>query len=260
MKRKGRLASRSKRAIFIDDKGRIDGITPEVSKAIGDEAKDLVGLMLQTLLPSQQEKLQKQFRDAVQEKEVLLQELRHRITNSLQIISSLILLKARRVQSEEVRLHIQDAHLRIQALAEMTRHLTINARNDVDIISYLTQLCRTIDSSMIYGRPVTLAVSGHSDTAVSNQMAVGLGLIVTELVINSLKFAFQGDDKGAITVIFNGVGPTWKLSVEDDGVGYPADTVPGLGSKVIETLAGQLSARVEISNKSPGCRTSILYP
>jgi chemotaxis protein methyltransferase CheR len=194
---------------------------------------------------------ERELKELLQQKEILLQEMQHRVANSLQIIASILLIKARSVQSEETRLHLQDAHKRVMSVATIQEHLHATGRADlIEIAPYLTKLCETLAASMIgENRPVSLQVRAGSATASSKQ-AISLGLIVTELVINALKHAFPEDKQdGQIVVTFDADAP-WKLSVSDNGTGNPsngrAGQKPGLGTGIVEALAKQLDARVEI--------------
>jgi two-component sensor histidine kinase len=100
------------------------------------------------------------------------------------------------------------------------------------------------------------------DSSVNADVSVSLGLIVTELVINSLKHAFPGGRQGSIMVSYQGHGPNWTLSVADDGVGMPRDpanATPGLGTSIVEALANQLKARVQVVGGHPGTTVSIVH-
>src|SRR4030095_11086072 len=161
--------------------------------------------------------------ELLRQKDVLLEELEHRIANSLQIIASIILLKARAVQSEETRLHLHDAHKRVMSIAAVQRQLHASgATGLIQIAPYLTGLCEVLATSMIGDtRPISLRVVGQGGTATSRQ-AESLGLIATELVMNALKHAFPDDKaEGQITIAYETAGTNWKLSVSDDGIGKP---------------------------------------
>jgi two-component sensor histidine kinase len=88
-------------------------------------------------------------------------------------------------------------------------------------------------------------------------------LVVTELVINSLKHAFPGRTQhGNIIVSFKSDGKSWTLVVADDGIGMPQDEEdrkPGLGTGIVEALASQLGADVIISDEAPGTKVSVVH-
>ena len=118
--------------------------------------------------------------------------MEHRVANSLQIIASILLLKARTVQSEETRLHLHDAHQRIMSVATVQQQLHASGLNEkIEIGPYLSKLCASLAASMVgERRPLAIKVQATSGRAVSSE-AVSLGLIVTELVINALKHGFR---------------------------------------------------------------------
>ena len=202
--------------------------------------------------------------ELLRQKDVLLQEMQHRVANSLQIIASILLLKSRMVQSEETRLHLQYAHQRVMFVATVQQQLQASGLGDrIEIGPYLSKLCDSLAKSMIgERRPLSLKVQATAGAAVSSQ-AVSLGLIITELVINALKHAFPGRREGEILVRYDADGVDWRLSVSDNGVGRP-DKVHervhiGLGTSIVEALAHQLDARVEVSSGPQGTIVSIIH-
>ena len=209
--------------------------------------------------------LQAKTDDFLKQKEVLLQEMQHRIVNSLQIIASILMLKARAVTSEETRQHLQDAHRRVLSVAAVQEHLHSSGRADtIEIGPYLKKLCASLAESMIgESRPATIDVQSDMGFAVSAD-AVSLGLIVTELVINALKYAFPDPDKIAIVIVrYEANGADWKLSVADNGVGRDekkgSPIRGGLGTSLVNALAQQLDAKVETVSSSAGLSISITH-
>lgn len=199
--------------------------------------------------------------DLVRDKEVLLQELQHRVANSLQIIAAVLMRSARSVQSEETRNHLHDAHHRVMSIATMQKQLAASRLGEVELRSYFTDLCRSISASMIADHERLSLEATVDDATVEANVSVSLGLIVTELVINSLKHAFPDPDQtGKITVDYLSKGTGWTLTVGDNGVGMPGDhaTVkPGLGTGIVDALSNQLDATVTVTDARPGTTVSI---
>jgi two-component sensor histidine kinase len=198
----------------------------------------------------------------IREKAILLQELQHRVANSLQIIASVLMQGARKVKSEQARGHLRDARNRVMSIATLQRQLAASQLGDVALRDYFTDLCATIGASMIRDHnQLTLTVS-VDDSVTTADNSVSLGLIVTELVINALKHAFPGHKNGKILVDYRADGTTWTLSVRDTGVGIPKDPAsakPGLGTGIVEALAKQLGASVRLEPARPGTLVSILH-
>jgi two-component sensor histidine kinase len=200
--------------------------------------------------------------DLLREKAVLLQEVQHRVANSLQIIASVLLQSARNVRSEETRLHLNDAHNRVMSIATVQKQLATSRVGDVELQPYFEELCESLGASMIRDHD-QLSIEVHRDkSSVEADVSISLGLIVTELVINALKHAFPDNRHGVITVGYQSRGPNWTLVVGDDGVGMPAASAPatpGLGTSIVEALARQLSARVQVVGANPGTEVSIIH-
>lgn len=200
--------------------------------------------------------------DLLREKAILLQEVQHRVANSLQIIASVILQSARKVNSDETRLHLTDAHNRVMSVAALQQQLSASTLGEVELRAYFRKLCESISASMIRDHDqLTLDVNADDSTSDAD-VSVSLGLIVTELVINCLKHAFPGGRSGRIEVGYQSHGPNWTLSVADNGVGVPKDkgsSTPGLGTSIVDAIARQLKARVQIAEAHPGTVVSIIH-
>jgi chemotaxis protein methyltransferase CheR len=188
--------------------------------------------------------------DLLRQKQVLLQEMEHRVANSLQIIASILLMKARAVSSEETRGHLRDAHQRVRSVAAVQSHLHVSDGIDqIEVGSYLFKLCASLATSMIAeDQSIKIKVVADSGKLPSAQV-VSIGLIVTELVINALKYAFPtGRPKAAVQVTYESDDDDWRLVVSDNGVGKDftiAENKGGLGTVIVKALVKQLDARLE---------------
>ncbi len=200
--------------------------------------------------------------DLLRQKAILLQEVQHRVANSLQIIASVLLQSARTVQSEETRSHLNDAHNRVMSIATVQKQLASSARGEVELKPYFEQLCQSLGASMIRDHHRQTIAVGGDKSQVEADVSISLGLIVTELVINALKHAFPDGRPGKITVDYHSEGPNWTLAVGDNGVGMPvspANNPGGLGTSIVEALSRQLEARVRVSDAHPGTMVSVIH-
>jgi len=198
----------------------------------------------------------------LREKGILLQEVQHRVANSLQIIASVLLQSARKVQSEETRVHLEDAHNRVMSIASVQEQLAVSRLGDVALRPYLEQLCQSLGASMIRDRDQLSIEVDADDSATSADISVSLGLIVTELVINALKHAFPGHREGKIVVAYHGAPSSWSLTVSDNGVGMPKDAESakaGLGTSIVQALAAQLQAELKVSDVGPGTKVAVVH-
>lgn len=200
--------------------------------------------------------------DLVRDKAILLQEVQHRVANSLQIIASVLMQSARRVQSEEVRGHLHDARQRIMSIAALQRQLSTSPGGSVELRAYFTQLCQSLGASMIADSDRLSLQVTVDDSAVEADVSVSLGLIVTELVINSLKHAFPDERTGTITVDYRSSGNDWTLSVADNGIGMAMGSdapKAGLGTGIVEALAKNLDGEIELRDAAPGAVITISH-
>lgn len=205
----------------------------------------------------------KQTEELLRQKDVLLQEMEHRVANSLQIIASILLLKARAVSSEETRQHLKDAHQRVMSVAEVQRHLHASEGIDqIDVGTYLTTLCGSLAASMV-GESQLTTVRVMADTGtIGSDRAISLGLIVTELVINAVKYAFPDAKADAVILVTYEIdGADWKLTVSDNGIGKNTDDAAantvGLGTAIVQALVKQLNAVMEVVSGGDGMTISI---
>jgi PAS domain S-box-containing protein len=199
----------------------------------------------------------------IQEKALLLKELQHRVANSLQIIASVLMQSARRVQSEETRSHLHNAHHRLMSIATLQKQLSVSTSDNVALRTYFEDLCACLGASMIDNADRISLTSTTDGTVAKANVSVSLGLIITELVINALKHAFPGRNQaGSIAVDYRATGEGWTLTVGDDGVGMAEGEgamKPGLGTGIVEALSRQLDAVVKVTNQAPGTKVAIVH-
>lgn len=251
-------------AYEMDLKGRRAGVRKLVINAqrLNYSDADPVRLLMTIEDVTAAREGEQQKDDLLREKAILLQELQHRVANSLQIIASVILQSARKTTSEETRINLRDAHSRVMSVAALQQQLAASRLGAVELEPYFTQLCKSIAASMIHD-PTRLKLTVEVDDSVTDaDVSVSLGLIVTELVINALKHAFPGGRSGSIVVGYRSHGPNWTLSIKDDGVGMPRDAAsatPGLGTSIVEALSKQLKARIQVESGSHGTLVSVIH-
>jgi two-component sensor histidine kinase len=227
----------------------------------GAEATILLGMEDIT----KQRVLERGMEQLIKDKEILLEEMQHRVANSLQIIASIILMKARTVKSEETRYHLEDAHSRVISIAALQEYLHASGvLGSVEMAPYLSKLCEVLATAMIGDiRPISLTVCCGGGSATPRQ-AECLGLIVTELVMNALKHAFPNDKAvGEIKVEYDTARSDWMLSVTDNGIGRPdgvfAQAKSGLGTSIVKALAQQFGAQVETLSGPTGTTVSVTH-
>ena len=238
-------------------------------KVIYEDSDDITILLAfqdvteRRMIEQAKEAIQLRSDDLIKQKQVLLEEMRHRVANSLQIIASILLLKAGAVSSEETRRHLQDAHQRVMSVAAVQQHLhAIEGVDEIEVGSYLKKLCVGLSESMISeGQPVSINVLSH-EGMIPSAKAVCLGLIVTELVINALKYAFPNRKADALILVTYEIDAMdWKLTVSDNGVGRGTGSAPasdaGLGTTIVKALSKQLGARMDLVSSPMGLTVSI---
>ena len=201
------------------------------------------------------EALENQLRASLREKDVLLDEIHHRVKNNLQIISSMLGLKANRIKNNELRTVVADMQSRIQSLSLVHEKL-YRSENfaEVDIGDYFGSLVNSLVGTYTdQDREITVHVD-TDEIQLSIDVAVPCALIVNELITNSLKYAFVGKQTGAVRVVMRVCDKTsYRLEVSDDGVGIPDDAAlesgNTLGFRIVKVLTGQIGGTLRVGRK-----------
>jgi len=211
----------------------------------------------------EKQRLLEHTEELLEQQRTLLREMRHRIANSLQIIASILLLKAGSVSSEETKNELRAAHQRVMSVATVQSHLSASdGIEQIEMGPYLTKLSAGLASSMVGPKQhIDIAVAA-SEGALPTSHAVSIGLIVTELIINAIKYAFPEPRSSArIRVTFETAKSDWKLTVADNGVGRSGQeegqTSAGLGTALVGALAKQLRAQITETSSSEGLNVAV---
>ncbi|HEY9597992.1 MAG TPA: histidine kinase dimerization/phosphoacceptor domain -containing protein [Cyanophyceae cyanobacterium] len=214
---------------------------------------------------TKQKQAQEQIKASLKEKEVLLKEIHHRVKNNLQIVKSLLQLQARRTQDREAILVLQDSQNRITSIALV--HEKLYRSDDlakIDFAQYIPDLtAHLFDSYKVSSTQVVLKLE-IDNIVIEIDTAIPCGLIINELVSNSLKYAFPDPKKGEVEVkVQDNNDGTMTLIVQDNGIGIPEEfniaTTQSLGLTLVQGLVEQLEGSLEL-DRSRGTSFRITIP
>jgi PAS domain S-box-containing protein len=198
---------------------------------------------------------EEQIRASLREKNVLLQEIHHRVKNNLQITASLLMLQSRFIQNEQVLKTLGESQNRIQSMALI--HETLYQSENlaqVDLARYVQKLTTHLFRSYeVNPETITLQVNADS-VLLSIDAVVPCGLIVNELISNALKYAFPGNRRGKIRIdLHPDHDEQLILVISDNGIGLPANVefreAESLGLQLVNMLAEQLEGTVELDRR-----------
>jgi PAS domain S-box-containing protein len=194
---------------------------------------------------------------------MLLQELTHRVKNSLQIIAAMVSIEARNHMSIEGKAALERVSHRINALGQLYSKLSkANTVESVDAATYLDELCRDLITSVHKegGTSIVLKTDIESELLPTDR-AITIGLMVNELVTNAVKYAFPGDTKGMVLVTLKRTPGELRLTVADNGQGAdPRRADSGLGGRLVEGFAQQLGGQLKRESDSHGTTVRLILP
>jgi PAS domain S-box-containing protein len=211
-------------------------------------------------------KYQETLQRTIDEKDVVFRELHHRVKNNMQIISSLLQLQEEYIEDTRVLSALRDSEQRIASMALV--HETLyrsESISDIPFHEYLENLADEVTSSIATVRDIRTEIK-VGDIRFNLDTVVTLGLIVNELMVNSMKYAFPGRGTGLIRVCLRHEEGSCILTYMDDGIGMPPgfsiDTCNSLGMRLVRVLSRQLLGSVTIGSDDagPGARFTIIFP
>ena len=213
---------------------------------------------------AEREKAEDEIRNSLLEKEVLLQEINHRVKNNLQIISSLLSLQSQDIQDEQALRSFQVSQDRIKAMALV--HEKLYQSDDlarIDIGEYIRSLADDLRSSYGLGSQDVNLTIDVDNILLGVDTAIPCGVIVNELVSNSLKHAFPEGRAGEIVISFRKIDGQYTMIFKDDGVGLPQDLdirhPSSLGLTIVNALTGQLGGAIDRGHNG-GTEINITFP
>ena len=194
---------------------------------------------------------------SLKEKELLLAEIHHRVKNNMQIISSLLRLQSSRLDDETVQNILTDSQNRIKSMAMVHESLYLSENfASINMFHYINKLIRGLQSTYQMGAYLEFEVESE-EIELEIEMAIPVGLIINELVTNSIKHGFSPDKNGKITVHFKRAGLEYELIVKDNGVGFDQDLnfkdSPSLGMELVHALTDQLDGVLKFNGDNGTC-------
>jgi two-component sensor histidine kinase len=206
-------------------------------------------------------RIQLQLEATLEQREILLRELHHRVKNNLQTLLSILLLAERRTTVPKAREVIGDARLRVEALAVLQRLLYATGDlASVDGAAFLSDVCANVERA--FRRPGITVRVRSAEVTLSLDVASSLGLIVNELLTNAFKHAFPDREQGEIQVCLhqkNGRGSPLMLVVADDGRGYGSRQTAGTGLALVRGLTQQQGGTCVLET-ALGVRCTVTLP
>ncbi|MBZ2166805.1 PAS domain S-box protein [Methanobacterium spitsbergense] len=204
-----------------------------------------------------------QLKTTIKEKEVLLREIHHRVKNNMQIISSLLNLQTQHVEGEETINVLKESQGRVKSMAMIHEKLYQSPTfNEINFKEYIRKLVSDIFYSYGIKAGTIESVLNIGDININIDTAIPLGLIINELVTNSVKYAFP-QSEGIITVKLSSQRDQLELIIADDGIGFSEDidieNTETLGLQLVTTLVNQLDGQLELTKKEGGTEFKIIF-
>jgi len=241
----------------------IDSLGRSICDADGKPVR-MLGISLDI---TERKKVEAELNRALEQKEILLKEIHHRVKNNLQVVSGLLQLQADRDPTPELKRVIHESQARIKSIA-LVHELLYRSRDfiQLDFKSYLEELAASLFRSQVSSRTAVRFRLAMVETQLDLNVAIPCGLIFNELLTNALKHGFPRDrpsTENEIAVFWEDMEDIWQLIVADNGIGIPRGLdwkeCPSLGLRLVRMLTQQLRGSIRL-DPSAGCRWVIEIP
>jgi len=195
---------------------------------------------------------------ALQEKEILLKEIHHRVKNNLQVISSLLNLQSKTIQNEKALEAIKEGRDRVRNMAFIHQNLYQDENlTGVNMKEYIEKLVESLFKSYNIEKEKIQLIYNIDDLKLDIETVIPLGLILNELIANALKYAFSNSENGALKVVLQQNDDTLFLEVSDNGSGMPEGwditQIKSLGFQIIQSFTDKLKAELSVISDNGTC-------
>ncbi len=235
------------------------------ARPIYAEDKSVIGAVLTIRDDTMRHAAEEAMAQAVRIKDVMLQEVNHRVKNNLQLVTSLLSLQAERSVHPDVVASLIEARTRLGVVANMHQRLYTATQNEtVNLSNYLNEIAVETIAALDNGRRIELSFTAEAAFPVQLDDAMPIALVVNELLTNAVKYAFDGRDHGQVAISIMHKGTEVCISVSDNGTGLPAGfdltTSTGLGMLIVTALVGQVDGRLSIAAQDQGAGFLMTLP
>jgi two-component sensor histidine kinase len=209
----------------------------------------ILGVMIDV---TEQKNSEEKMASSLEEKELLLKEIHHRVKNNLQVVSSLLKLQTNYVKDDISHDILLDSQNRVRSMALVHQKLYQSKDfSQIDFTDYIAQLSEYLFDAY-KNENIDLSIKTE-EAKISIDIAIPCGLIINELVTNSLKYAFPGGKSGKVDIELNHLYKShYELIVKDNGAGFPKNVdfrnTHTLGLQLVNTLVGQIDGEIEMEN------------
>lgn len=224
-----------------------------------------IGAVLTIRDDTQRHATEQALADAGKMKDILLHEVNHRVKNSLQLVTSLLMLQAGQEESEELKRKLLEARARIAVVASVHTRLYTSGQHDrVDLSSYLQELTTQTVRALNQGNRIQFQFESSGEIIIAIDQAVPTALLISELLTNALKYAFDKNQQGIIRLQLVLLNDEIQIMLTDNGRGlgkeFDITQRSGLGMRIVTALIGQIHGRIEIIDMQPGAGFCITLP
>ena len=234
------------------------------AKPVYDEQGEKIAAVLTIRDVTRTRANERALKEALEAKEMLLYEVNHRVKNSLQLVNSLLALQAGQ-GSEELRQNLEEARVRIGVVARLHGQLYLSSRHDrIEAGAFLESLVADTVEALRRSDSVTSTAECDANVMLLLHQAIPLAIVVNELVTNALKYAFDEDAEGTVSLaVRRREDGKVEIQIRDDGAGLPDGFDPtassGLGMRVSYALVQQLRGELTFAASDPGTVFAITF-